>query len=180
MSTLDGFGTMFYGWKHLAGQPSTATKWMTVFYIPIIPLGRYQLRVKTNFWRDMEQIRSTPLGLMASRQDRFEILGKTSIHWPEVLLTYAKTYIVLPLLMFAPLLVEWLFSSLEWFPYSDAREDVPIWLNAILWGVVVGQLISVVYWPIWAIRKSRGMQIGGKRKSRKKASVDRRSVEHHL
>ncbi|MBM7123902.1 hypothetical protein ACFFJT_10670 [Dyella flava] len=181
MSTLNGFGTMFYGWKHLANQPSTATKWLTAFYIPIIPLGRYELIVHTNFARESTQIRSTLVGVVASQQNRFEILGKTSLHWPEILMTYTKTFIVLPLLMFAPLLIMFLLSRLGWWPRYKTSQDMPIWLNVVLVIFAAGQLIGALYWPIWAIRKSRGMHIDNKPNSKsKKASVDRRSVEHHM
>jgi hypothetical protein len=181
MPTLNVFGTMFYGWKHQPGEYSSATKWLTVFYIPIFPVSRYKLIVLTDFHRESTQIRATPFGLMASQQNRFDISEKTSLSWSEVLRTYVKTFIGLPALMLGPLLLFFLLSRMQWFPHYHSAADTPTWFTAVLLAMTASTLISILYWPIWAIRKSRGMQSGqpGPRK-RSATSVDRRSMEHHL
>jgi len=181
MSTLNGFGTLFYGWKHFPEQASTATKWLAAFYIPVVPLGRYQLRVHTSFGNDRTQVRATPIGLVASQHKYFEILGKTPLSWHEVLLTYASAFIGLPLLMFAPILAIWLLHYLGWTAHYKTQEEMPMWLTIVFAIMTAAQLVCVLYWPIWAIRKSRGMQTRSSLRFKTKGnSVDRRSVEHHL
>jgi hypothetical protein len=181
MSTLNGFGTMFYGWRHAEGTASTATKWLSVFYIPVVPLGRYELKVKTDFANEGTRLEATPVGLMASQSNHFEILRKTNFRWSEVLQTYANTFVGLPLLMCAPLLLLWLLSHLISFPHYKSTQDTPLLLNVVLMAVVALQLVSLLCWPIWAIRKLRGMQAGRKAATKVAgASIDRRSVEHHL
>jgi cytochrome bd-type quinol oxidase subunit 2 len=161
MSTLNGFGTLFYGWRHAEGEASTATKWLAAFYIPLIPLGRYRLKVLTNFHNERTQLKASPVGLLASRDDHFDIVDKTPIHWGEVLLTYARTFFGLPLLMFAPILIMWLLSTLGWLPRYESQADTPAWLSIAMIAFAVASLANVLCWPLWAIRKSRGMRIGG-------------------
>lgn len=182
MATLNGFGTMFYGWKHQPGEYSTATKWLAAFYIPLIPIGRYRLAVLTDFARETTKIRATPVGLIASQEDRFDVAGKTSLSWTEVLRTYLNAFIGLPALMFGPVAVLWLLSSMPWFPHYHSDAETPVWFTALLMGTIACALGNTLYWPIWAIRQSRGMQAGqspGARRARA-TPVDRRSIEHHL
>jgi hypothetical protein len=181
MSTLNGFGTMFYGWKHAPDSASTATKWVAFFYIPIIPLGRYELNVKTDFRNESARLSATPAGLMASQTNHFEIAGKMAFKWNEALLTYAKAFLGLPFLMFAPLLIIWLIRLAGVMPHYQTQADTPLWFNIFLGVFVVAQLASVLYWPIWSIRQSRGKQLGGKPVSKAaSAPVERKTVEHHL
>jgi hypothetical protein len=165
MSTLNGFGTLFYGWRHLPGQASTATKWLSAFYVPLIPVGRYQLKVLTDFSSERTQVRTTPVGLLASQRNHFEILERTPLSWREVLLTYVNTFVGLPFLMFAPSLIAWLLGWLlswfGWMPHYKTQADAPMWLSLVTIAIVIGLLANILYWPIWAIRKSRGLKFKG-------------------
>lgn len=183
MATLNGFGTMFYGWKHQAQEHSSATKWLTIFYIPIVPLGRYRLKVLTDFGRERTRVRATPAGVLASQENRFDIAEKTAMNWAEVLQTYAKTFVGLPILMVAPYLALMaIIALLSLVTGLHASKDgQPQWLMALLWTGSAISLGNFLWWPIWAIRRSRGMQSGSVSKRKKGAAViDRASVEHHL
>jgi len=183
MATLNGFGTMFYGWKHQAQESSSATKWLTVFYIPIVPLGRYRLKVLTDFGHEGTRLSASPVGLMASQENRFDITEKTALNWVEVLQTYAKTFIGLPLLMIAPFLVFMgIIALLSLVPgLHESKGADPQWLKPLTWIVSAISLGNFLWWPIWAIRRSRGMQSGSLYNRKKRAVViDRASVEHHL
>lgn len=180
MSTLNGFGTMFYGWKHRPGEYSSATKWLTALYLPVVPLGRYTLRVATDFGHESTKIRAIPGGLLASQENRFDIAEKTSLHGLEVLRTYLSAYVGLPVLMFGPFLLILLFNHWNWLPRYSSEVATPGWLDAVLWLMIAFSLASVLYWPIWAFRRSRGMQSGSATRAKTKSKIDRRAVEHHL
>lgn len=180
MSTLNGFGTMFYGWRHRTGEASSATKWLTVFYVPIFPLGRYKLKVTTDFRHDPTEIRMSAAGLLASRKDHFESSERTRLVCGELILTYASAFVGLPLLTLWPLSILWLLGKLEWLPLYESA-GASTWAAVVALAVTGCALCNVLYWPIWAIRKSRGMQREHPRRRNKRRSyVDRHSVEHHI
>jgi hypothetical protein len=160
MATLNGFGNMFYGWKHQPGEDSSATKWLTIFYIPIVPLGRYRLKVLTDFNHEKTRIRATPVGMLASQENRFDILERTSLNWGEILRTYVSTFVGLPILMLGPFLVFLGLSKLLSLVIHVPKGELPLWLNGILMIGSAISLINLLWWPIWAIRRSRGMQLG--------------------
>ena len=45
MATVSGIGTMRYDWKHRSDGTAEATLWFVIFFFPIIPLRRENLRV---------------------------------------------------------------------------------------------------------------------------------------
>ncbi len=49
MSTINGIGTTFYGRARLEAGYIT-TKWIVIFYIPIIPLSSYVVYGESNDW----------------------------------------------------------------------------------------------------------------------------------
>jgi len=105
MSTINGFGMLYYGWNHSQDGTATATKWFALSWVPIFPLYKEKLRVLSDFSRGQGEIKSELGGLVVSQIDRYEILGRVPLSGKEVLVTYAKTYIGLPLLFFAPILI---------------------------------------------------------------------------
>lgn len=129
-----------------------------MFYVPIIPLGRYLIQVDTDFEHERTRVRGTPLGVMASQTNLFRIKGKTRLRWGEVLATYAKTFVGLPLLMFGPPVLVFLGMRLL-TAHHTAASMLPVWFDdGLAMTVSVGTLINILFWPIWAIRKSRGRQ----------------------
>ena len=164
-------------------ESSSATKWLAVFYIPLGPLGRYRLKVLTDFGRERTRVRATPVGVLVSQENRFDIVERTALSWSEILKTYAKTFVGLPILMVGPYLV--LLGVTALLPLIPGLQipkgAMPQWVSTLL---LVGSIMSLgnfLWWPIWAIRKSRGMQPNSMPKRKKGAAIiDRASVEHHL
>jgi hypothetical protein len=160
MSTINGCGTMFYGWRHSTPQ-STATKWFTLLYLPIIPLSRYALKPTTDFTRE-KFVKSAGQAAAAlvgygSRTDNYLVHGNTPLNWAEVLLTYARAYLLLPVLMLWPFMLVYLMRQLtgthpEW-------EEAP-WFTPALVGFVGLALINAVVVPMWAIQSARGYKGG--------------------
>lgn len=109
MSTVNGCGTMFYGWRGRATPASTATKWITLFFLPIAPLGRYRLTPITDFDREMltasaKEVAAALVG-HGARTDISLISARLPIRFPEVLSTYFTAFVAVPFLMVWPWLL---------------------------------------------------------------------------
>jgi len=161
MSTVNGWGTMFYGWRHAQGMASTATRWFTAFYLPVVPLSRYSLTATTDF--DRERLTASPSEVVlamvgyASRTETFAMDAKLPLNPSEILVTYLKAYVTLPLLMAWP----WLLAALgrQMFGVHPEWEDTAWFMPAII--VFVGvALINAIVVPMWAIQRARGYRGG--------------------
>lgn len=156
MSTLNGFGTLYYGWRHSADNTATATRWFAVSWVPIIPLRRERLRVLTNFNNPGQNIRVELGGLVISQVDHYELLERLPLSLGEVLVTLAKTFIGLPLLLLGPVLLLALGMKLAQAAGVDIKPgSMPF---AIFMGGTVLSLVNVLYQAVRAIRRARGWQ----------------------
>jgi hypothetical protein len=100
MDSLNGFGALYYGWRHAADGTATATKWFCLSWLPVIPIGREKLRVLTDFRN--EAVKPELGGLVMSQVNYYEILEKLPLSLKEILITLAKTYIGIPALLLGP------------------------------------------------------------------------------
>jgi len=155
MSTLNGFGTLYYGWRHASDGTATATKWLAVSWVPVIPLQRQHLRVLTDFEKP-QQPKAGLGGLVVSQTDHYQIIADTPLSAKEIALTLAKTYIGLPALLFAPMLVVALFMKLLQHMGVDVRPGTMAF-NVFI-GASFAALLNFLYQAIRAIRRSRGWQ----------------------
>jgi hypothetical protein len=147
MSTVNGIGTKLYGWQRLrsADRSSYATRWFVVFYVPLIPLARYKLRVLTDRANE---------GFFGGARDEYEVLGQTALDWGEVLGTW-WAFLRGLLLVVAPFLVSLWISG-----YQNAQREQGQPHNAVL-GTVAGvcmvfSLVAAIVLPMRALRRSRG------------------------
>jgi len=154
---------MFYGWRGAAERESTATKWLTLLYVPIFPLARYRLTPATRFER--EKFANSPKEVAAalvgygSRTDTYRISAKLSLNLAEVLATYAKAYIALPILIAWPWLL--LYSVRLLFGTHPEWEDKAWFIPAVV-AFAAASLVNAVVVPMWAIQSARGYR-GGQR-----------------
>ena len=109
MASINGIGTGYLGWRHGEDAVSTATLWFTLVYLPVIPLRRHRLRNLTDF--DAERIRTLPqaVGALAtigsgftSWAEHVEVLERTALDAREIAETYARCYLLVPLLCLWP------------------------------------------------------------------------------
>lgn len=167
MSTINGIGTMFYGWRGLGTPASTATRWVTFLYLPIVPLARFELSPVTDFER--EKFLSSPGAVAAalvgyaSRTDAFRVARKLPLSFPEVVGNYLKAYVGLPLAVAWPALLLVAFRMTtgvhpEW-------EDRPWFTPAVIAFVAVA-LLDAIAVPMWAIQAARGLRAGLLRRRR--------------
>ena len=153
MSTFQGIGTNFYGWKHYKTMPSIATKWFVIFFFPVIPLARYRLRVLTDFENESHVVQGGVLGGMPAQYDDFDIVAQTPLVLTEVLATYFNTYILGPVLLTWPVILIWLIISV--FKHFGVTSD---WVIFMLMPLLMFSFVNLFLLPLHALRKSRGMQ----------------------
>ncbi|AXQ27782.1 hypothetical protein D0B54_03440 [Solimonas sp. K1W22B-7] len=164
MAEISGCGTMFYGWKH-QGEYSTATSWFTLFYVPVIPWDRYRLRALTA--SEKERLRALPDGLPAEvvghgSDDLYVVHQRLLWDGREILVTYLKTYVLLPFLMAWPLLL--VLADRALFGPRPELIGVP-WVETTLKVFAVFMVVNAIVVPAWAIQSSRGYRGGLFRKS---------------
>lgn len=144
---------MYYGWSHSSDGTATATKWITAVWLPIVPLKRHRLRVLTDF--DENNIESSAGGLIISQVDTYRLLGTLSLSSREVIGTYLKTFVGLPLLWIGPILIASLVAGLLIQMRILPPNEPPVAL--LMTGSLLGFSLFMIN-AIRAIRKARGWQ----------------------
>lgn len=156
MSTLNGFGTLYYGWRHAQDGTATATKWFAISWVPLIPLYREHLRVLTDFNNDHKNVKAELGGLVVGTVDKYDVLERLPLSLQEVAITLAKTYIGLPLLLIGPaILLVMIMKTLK-----AAGIDVKPGTTAfqIYIGGFLLALLNFLWQSVRSIRKARGWQ----------------------
>lgn len=154
MNSVNGFGATYYGWRHLADGTATATKWLTVSWLPIFPLHRQRLRVLTDFQN--AQLRAEGGGLLVTQIDRYEFLEKLPLSVKEVAITVSKTYLGFPALLVLPMLVlAGLMVGLHHLGVTTSPGS-PIFVAFLVATFLV--LIHFLWRAVLAIRLARGWQ----------------------
>ena len=161
MSTVNGCGTLFYGWRGLSTNKPAATKWLVLFYLPLFPLARYRLTPTTDFAREKfaksaAEIAAALVGY-GSRTDAYTIHAKEPIAFLEVLSTYVKAYVALPFLIVWPLLALYLLRLL--FGVHPEWEN-QAWFTPALTVFALITVVNAVVVPMWAIQSARGYSGG--------------------
>jgi hypothetical protein len=147
MSTVNGIGTRFYGWRPppCADHGAHATLWFVVFYIPLIPLARHRVKVPTDHAEE---------GFLCGAVDECEVLGGMPLVWGEVLRTW-WAFLRGLLMVVAP------FLTCLWISgYQNAQRKHGLPHNSTL-GMVASvclllSLVAAIALPTSALRRSRG------------------------
>jgi len=157
MATVNGIGTVFYGWHHNPDGTATVTKWAVLFWLPLIPVGRYRIRMLND--PDSEPAVTGKGVVMAALGggavcDYYDILERLPLDWSSILTTYAKAYIGLPILLSVPAvlagLVLWGLVRLE---VLDREGDVFMYVTVGVMLVYMGYFFSVL---ATILHRSRG------------------------
>ncbi|MGI0120138.1 hypothetical protein [Zooshikella sp. RANM57] len=162
MTDLPAF-TRLYGWSHFEDY-STATLWISVLFLPIIPLKKIKLRVRTNFEGEFITKEEMLLAAIGSRQvakarenNAYEILGQESFAGAEVLSTLLAVYIGFPLLVLWPfILMGGLYLSVVSAENLSNDSAVKVVAFALYFPTLLACIANVFTVPIWAIRRTRG------------------------
>ena len=162
MGTVQGVGTRFYGWRHGDDGTAHATLWFAAFFLPLVPLKRFHLRVLTDFAKKEPFLVVPRTGFFAGsptglQVDHYELLERTPLRAAEIVRTLALTYVMGPVLMAWPVALFFLMDAV-----LDGR---PEWRQstAVLYAVVA--LVMIVFGnaiavPLIALRRTRGFRGG--------------------
>ncbi len=122
MSTINGFGTMHYGWKRLPDGATSATRWVVVCFFPIIPLRHERVIIHSAYAGGGFHI---PFVMSSAFQTSIEVVAYLPFDWLGILATYFKGYVVVPAILLLPILA--MVKGVEWWlvpfpPYVYAIE----------------------------------------------------------
>ena len=146
MSTVNGTGTMFYGWQppRRADRTRYATQWFVLFYLPIVPLARYKVRILSDRAKE---------GFFGGATDHYELLERTELDWSEILMTWWALVRGL-LTVFVPF-----FVFLRVSDYQNAQRETGQPHNSVLGLIAAASLIfslvAAIVVPMRALRRSR-------------------------
>ncbi|HEY8544775.1 MAG TPA: hypothetical protein VIL36_06995 [Acidimicrobiales bacterium] len=131
LKTFNGFG--FTMRSHTSKDPlgrQFATRWFTVFGLPLIPLERYLIEeVGADF---------SSYGIGSTFSERFLVHGVTSLHPLEVLGSYVWSWVIGPAFVVLPFI-----QSTYWFDNHDDGAST-WWLLTMLAGVILWPVVSLV------------------------------------
>ncbi len=154
MGSMNGFGTSYYGWNHTDDGTSTATLWFCLSWVPVFPLMRQRLKVLTDF--NNEEINSELGGLIVSQSNYYEILERLPTSYSEILITFLKTYIGIPLILFGPMVVLAIIMKFLKLSGVDVKPNTMIF-NVFIGGIFLS-IINFLWQCVRFIRKARGWQ----------------------
>jgi hypothetical protein len=124
MSTINGCGTMHYDWSHLQDGTAQATKWIVLFFFPIVPLKREHLRVAD----------TRTLG------GAYYIYGRVPMRAYGIARTYLKAYLLVPVILVVPPAILFL-GAMQALKYLNLDFHGP-------WPAGVICVTCLVYWGV--------------------------------
>jgi hypothetical protein len=100
MATVNGLGTMRYDWQRRSEGTADATLWFVIFFLPIAPLRREQVRVVGSGIQptDFLSLLAAFGGAGKGFQTTIEVLGPAESPGWRILKTYVLGWIGVPLL----------------------------------------------------------------------------------
>jgi hypothetical protein len=158
MSTFNGSGTMYYGWRHLPDGTAVASKWFAIVWLPVLPLKRHHLRVLTDFQTKEPFVRTADRGLLAGVPEevtQYELLSVGPVKLSEVVSTYSWTYIIGAVLVAWPALLFWAFIRVLDVHPSWREADATMYGGLLLGLLLIVNPITVA---LIAVRRARGFQ----------------------
>lgn len=162
MSTTNGVGTMYYGWRHPADATATATLWFVLFWLPLVPLQRHRLKVLT----DLRKVKHlTPFEALtaflgaaeAVEVTRYQIVEMGRVAVMEAAATYLWTYAMGPILMGWPAALFWAGGLVLDRNPAWRQSDAMVYVAVAATMLVFANPIAVV---LIALRRARGFNGG--------------------
>jgi len=126
--TINGIGTMYYGWKAHPDGSATATWWIVVVFLPLIPLRRERLRIYSPG--------ADNIALPATGQTAWQIVERLPLDWTSILLTYFKGFIIVPAILIGPIVLAVLGVK---FGFQKLQMKVPEYV------IGIGAFAAIVY-----------------------------------
>lgn len=157
MSNYHGCGVIRYGWRHAPDGTATATNWISVLWLPVIPIYRERLRVLTNFENDQENTEAVFGGIILEQVDRNQVLERQPLNSKGVGITLLKVYIGLPAYLVVPnLIIALLFKTLFYHKGMNLKPGSPAYMALMVPAVLI--FLNFIWQIVRAIRRSRGQR----------------------
>ncbi|MCH9655570.1 MAG: hypothetical protein K0U86_22615 [Planctomycetes bacterium] len=113
-----GCGTILYGWRPASAGRHIVTRWITIIFFPIIPVGSYTI----DFMKDGRSAAESVLSMFGFVRDSLEGEATTSVCWHQVIGTYLYVYLPWTIALYfgsiVPAFVSFIMTSLilaSWF-----------------------------------------------------------------
>lgn len=121
MSNFCGIGTNYLGWKVGDDGIPTATEWFVMFYLPVTPIGHKRLYVVSldDSVGGIPSINGT-----FTLSGEYRVLEDLPIRISEVLWTYFFAYVLVPLILLAPLVI-----IVPYFQWIDSQDRLKLHLG---------------------------------------------------
>jgi hypothetical protein len=151
MSTVNGCGTLYYDWSHLPDGTAEATKWFVVAFLPLVPLRREHLQVITHG----EKPSFLSLKSSSAWTVQYQVFNVVPMSYYGVARTYAKAYLLLPIVLLAPLLLAGLILKLLYPQRLTAGQMTTLEISAVViaygsvllfWGIVVSRILDRAFY----------------------------------
>jgi hypothetical protein len=114
--SVNGTGIRLLDYRRVSADTYEATRWLTVLFIPVLPIGALLIRP------------GTAEGIGTMMQYSFQLLGKRPMNWGRVARMYAMTLLAaLPVSLCA-----WLET-----PGENTNMWVALLILSVLWGIGV-------------------------------------------
>ena len=149
LGTFNGFGLHLTGFTRV--DPSGrcfATRWLTLLYLPILPLGRYYLTTG-------EIVDDANYGFYSNTTTRYQIAGRARLNLGEILRTYVYSWLIGPPFVLVPIIL-WLNRADD---ITDAFGEhtgwgvtvlIVVFLTWLLGSIAVLVLLLQIYRQRWA------------------------------
>jgi hypothetical protein len=155
MSTVNGIGTLRYGWDHHPDGTASATLWFVIGFLPVVPLRRERLCVVSDGLEPSRAIDvagaalGAAVGVGTGFRSQLQVLQKEPIQLAGILRTYFFGFVVTPLLAFgAPLVGVWASVRILELLKFNMREygvyvAITLGIASVAWaGVVIAKILD--------------------------------------
>jgi hypothetical protein len=128
-----GIGVRLLDYRPVAEGVYDATKWVTVLYFPLVPLGSVRLRPRT--------ATAVNLGAVVETHYQADVLGVVPTTASRVVRMFAFAWVAVPLVMGGPVAGAIVFAKTHDGGAPSSLKTLLI-VGAVVWGVVVAGVLN--------------------------------------
>jgi len=149
MTTTNGIGTTFYDWSKREDGSAEATDWFVVFFLPVFPLGRSNVRVRSSA-KPKFNLLDTITAFFGSGQgfaSQIETIEPVTSPFWRIIRTYIFGWVVVPTIaMVGPVGSIFVLNfGADVFDYDLEEDGAWLFGTAGLFGLLwIGVLVSLI------------------------------------
>ncbi len=137
LSTINGVGTLNYGWQACEDGTAIGTTWIVIGFFPLVPIRRQRVRILPPPGAKVSDL-FMPVGFRAQMQ----IVETLPFDYRAILRTYLKAFVLVPILLALTLLVLRIVTWIAPLPQPAQQQD---WQTGVIIAFAIG---SFVYWGV--------------------------------